>query len=209
MKALLVTALLALTSAGVAFGDQQVVDLNQERVLLGSLNPEQNGPANVQFTLRRTAMTPEKVELVYSVNYLTTICAQYDARQVWVPGTWVCHDVGGDYHDGGYHDGHPGHGPRPGPGPRRDCYQTPGYYRTERYCVQYADVMTSDSHDIELKFKDANNLGGGEEETFAMSIVQRSQRSNNVDFSASALQTKTPYEIKSTLLGGGLKFKAK
>jgi hypothetical protein len=208
MKSVLLTVLMGLSL--YVWGN--VVELNSTSVNLGTLNTAQSGPANVQFVLKRTNMTPKKVRVSYSVKYQTSVCAEYDYREVWVPGYTTCHKR----HDNGRGHGHGyGHGNGHGNGHYygdhhgdRYCRWVPGYYRTDRYCVRYRDVTASTAKDLTLKFKKVNQLSAGESETFRLNLVQKHARSRRVDFSATTLETKTPYKIKKTLLGGGLKFKA-
>jgi hypothetical protein len=70
------------------------------------------------------------------------------------------------------------------------------------HCVSYAKITTYEADQLKLNFKNLPQLGGTEEDIFAVSARQRRLDSENVVYDISTVQSITPYEIiKKGILG--------
>ena len=198
--------LLALTISVGAFA--------QDRVVLNSKSVSVNSASAI---LVRTAQTPDKVEVTFSVPMANSYCA--DPRTDYIRQT--CHRSESVYRTQTVCRNVDTTPPRTGPvGPNynpprttsRVCTQERTYVGTRQvpyncsytrsWCAQYATNVSTESDKVKIKFKDLPNLGGTEEDSFQVTARQRSQDGENVVYDISVIQSVAPYKIeKKGILG--------
>mgnify|MGYP003999456371 FL=1 len=169
-----------------AFADVNV-NLNQEDKNVGRLDQTSRSPGHLTIRAKRTSITPEEVDLHFSYKYETTVCARFMTDRYWVPGhcRWV-------YRGGRRH---------------RVCSR--GYYRTRTYCARYEQVVQTKTREVELDFEKAATLSASDVELFEINIEQERFRSDDIDLTASVIQSDEAYKIKikSGISGKKIKFK--
>lgn len=184
----LVIALLALPM--IAFG--QEIMLDKKTVDAGALNQETNAAANELLMIKRTAKTPKKVTLKFTLNSMEKKCVEYVTKQEDIPEFTqiVCEKALAGQHD---------------------CTEKiySGLYNAKTSCVKDGLTRKTSAKEITLDFRRAVKLAPNASETFQINLKQKNMMSDDVATAGKAVDTASLYEIKQSAFGGTLKFKAK
>lgn len=183
----LVIALIALPM--MAFG--QEVMLDKKTVNLGALNQETNAAANELVAIKRTAKTPKKVVLKFTMNHMEKKCVEYETKQEDIPefSQTVC---------------------TPGLAGQHDCEEKvyAGLFNAKTVCVKEGLTRKTVSTELKLDFRKAVKLAPTATETFQVNIKQESIMGDDTAVAGKVLDAASLYTIKKGF-GGSLKFKAK
>ena len=175
MKYLVILSLLL--STFIFAEEMRTVELNSDKINIGAITQNREAPAEEEFLVVRKKDSPSSIKVTFNYNVRETVCTYYEYRDVWVPGQYVC---------------------RTQPDGRVYCYDTGGYYRSERYCRRWDEVANTEDKTIALHFKKANSLDENQMESFAITIKQKNYRSNSFTLSGSEVDVQSSYVIKET-----------
>jgi hypothetical protein len=182
---------LALIFSHGVFAQQAELLLNSPSVNYGPLAQGTNSPANELIVVRRTANTPKKVNLTFTVNHMVPKCTTYDVRRVELQNfsQFVCEPILNGSHD---------------------CVQKEytGFYNAQTVCVQQGLVRTTSFKSVTLDFGRAVRLTPNATETFQVNIKQTSMAANHSVFLGRALNSASVYRA-TTWWGTTIKFVAK
>ncbi len=184
----LVIALIALPI--MAFG--QEIMLDKKTVDAGALNQETNAAANELLVIKRTAKTPKKVTLKFTMNYMEKKCVEFVTKQEDIPefSQVVCEKALAGQHD---------------------CEEKiySGLYNAKTSCVKEGLIRKTAAKEITLDFRKAVKLAPNAAETFQINLKQKSMMGEDVNSAGKAVDAASLYEIKESAFGGSLKFRAK
>lgn len=188
----LLFVLVAVALMGSAFSRD--IELNSQSFNLGALSQTDFQPAHEILNLVRSADTPDKIVLNYSLNVQETVCTRYETRPVWIPPYYetVCQTVNN----------------------QQICNQVyrPGYYDYQKVCVETKEMMISDSKKLYLDFGHVTKLEGNAREVFSLEINQKAVRSSRHDLVVQKIEGAQDYEVQEYNILGlkrTLKFKNK
>lgn len=187
MKSLSFIAAVLLSSQVLAQG--QV--LNQKVINLGSLSDaEANVAISKTLEFTRNAKTPEKVELVFTLNYLEKDCVEYKVVQEDVPEfkKTVCE------------------GSNNGFSCEEKIYS--GLFNAKTVCSEQGLIRKTAAKKLTLNFKDAVRLAPTASEKIAVKLLQKSMREDSVDFQGIVLESHSLYKIKNGIIKDQIHFKA-
>lgn len=174
----------------MAFG--QEVMLDKKTVNVGALNQETNAAANELIMIKRTAKTPKKVTLKFTVNSMEKKCVEFVTKQVDIPEFTqvVCEKALAGQHD---------------------CAEQiySGLFNAKTSCAKEGLVRKTTSQELVLDFKKAVKLSKTATETFQVNIKQKSMSSDDTSAAGKAVDAASLYEIGSRTFGNGLRFRAK
>jgi hypothetical protein len=166
------------------------VTLDSNKFNYGALTQETNAAANELIVIKRTAATPKKVVLSYSVNFMEKKCTSYDVKveEIKEFSQVVC-----EYVLDGSHV----------------CQSTEytGLYNAKTVCVQEGLVRSTSKKEITLDFRRSVKLAPNASETFQVNLRQASITNSRVESKGKALVTASLYNVIFSF--GKLKFKAK
>lgn len=166
------------------------VTLDSNKINYGPLSQDTNSVANELIVIKRTAASPKKVVLKYSVNFMEKKCTSYAVKVEEIKdfSQVVCDSVLDGSHV---------------------CQSTEytGLYNAKTECVQQGLVRATSNKEVMLDFRKAVKLARNASETFQVNLRQASIKNNEVESKGKALDTTSLYNVKFSF--GKLKFKAK
>lgn len=164
--------------------------LDSKTINYGELNQETNSMANELIEVKRTAKTPKKVTLKYSVNYMTKKCVDFEVKVKERPSfeQVVC--------EAGLDGSH-----------LCENKEYTGLYEAKTVCTKEGLVRKTKSQELVLDFRKAVKLTNTAEEIFQINIKQGSIFKTKMKYSGKASQTASLYKVKYFLKK--LRFKAK
>ena len=174
-----------------AFAQTGELLLSAPAVHYGALSQETNAVANELFVVKRTAFTPKKVKVTFTVNYVVPACTAWSVNRVdlqdfsqvvcdpVLDGTHVCEQK--DYS---------------------------GFYNAQTVCVQQGLVRKTSLKNLTLDFSRAVKLTQNAVETFQVSVKQQQMNADFTQYTGRALQTTSLYRV-TTWWGTTVKFVAR
>jgi hypothetical protein len=167
------------------------VMLNSKKINYGALAQETNKKANELIVVKRTATTPKKVVLTYSVNYMEKKCVRYEVKVTELPNftQTVCESALDGTHE---------------------CLEKEytGLYSAKTICSKNGLVRATGTNNLTLDFRKAVKLTENATETFQVNLKQGSISKDNTTAQGKALDTASQYKVK-TSRRNTLKFRAK
>jgi hypothetical protein len=188
-KTLMMVATLLI--AQTVYAQSAEVMLNSKKINYGALAQEKNAKANELIVVKRTAKTPKKVVLTFSINFMEKKCVAYEVKVVDVPAfsQTVCESALDGTHE---------------------CLEKEytGLYSAKTVCAKDGLVRATETNEVTLDFRKAVKLTENASETFQVSLKQGTISKEDVSARAKALDTASQYKVK-TSRGNTLKFRAK
>lgn len=187
MKSLCLVAFSLICTNAFAEG----IILTGKEVKLGNISDNDNNVAvlkTIEFT--RNAKTPEKVDLVFSINHLEKDCVQYEVKQEEIPEfkKMVCEGSNNGF----------------------QCEEKiySGLYNAKTVCVEQGLIRKTTQRKLTLNFKDAVKLAPTASEKIAVKLVQKSMKENSVDYQGIVLESHSLYKVKNGVVKDQIHFKA-
>lgn len=175
----IVMALTLLTTVAFAQDQSTALVLDKAKLNYGALKQDTNAAAMETITVKRTAKSPRKAVLKYSMNFLTKGCAKYDYEFTEVKG--FSHTVCEANQDGS-----------------NDCrlVEVEAYRIPKRVCVEEGMLMKSTTRELALDFKKAVTLTPDAEEIFEITLKQTKMADADIQVKARAVNTASVYKVK-------------
>jgi hypothetical protein len=189
-KILMMVATLLLAQS--VYAQSAEVMLNSKKVNYGALSQETNAKANELIVVKRTAATPKKVTLTYSVNFMEKKCVRYEVKVTEVPefSQTVCESALDGTHE---------------------CVERDytGLYSAKTVCTREGLTRATSTKEVTLDFKKSVRLTENASETFQVNLKQGSILKADTAAQGKALNTASQYSVNVSRFNGSLKFKAK
>lgn len=171
---------------------QAVLELDKKEIDFGALSQDTNMAANELIVLKRTAKSPKKIKLKYTIKHMEKNCVAYEVKRKEIKefSQTVC-ERGVD----GSHE----------------CSEMTysGLYDAETVCTKNGLIRKVTSHELTLDFKRAVKLAPEATETFHVNIKQNKISSESTKLAGKVADSAALYEVSVSEMFNKIKFKAK
>lgn len=145
---------------------------------LGALNQETNAPANEIVLVKRTAQTPNRVKVTFSLNYMKKKCVEYETKQEDIPefSQVVCEKGVAEQHI-------------------CEKKEYSGFFNAKTSCTKQGLVRESAKRELILIFDNAVKLTPRATEVFQVNLKQKRISSTRFFPTGKAIDTASLYKI--------------